>query len=150
MRCFFISYVSVDYAWACWAARELRHAGSVVYLNGMDFRPAASPAWIEGRVQAGHSVIVILSKAYLACHPIFGKPYEMRRGFSQDGPRNDVLYLAVDSSLLPPHDAKARVCEISGIPESWARMRFEQFLVETGKVWPNAVPPERVAAQDAR
>lgn len=149
MRSFFISYVSADRAWALWVARELREAGAVVHLNEADVGATAGLSWIGRRVQAGHAVIVLVSKAYLARHDIFDRPDETHR-FARNSRPDAVLYLSVDSSLFPPSDQRGRFCEISGIPESWARMRFKQFLAETITTWPAAMPNEIIAAQEIR
>lgn len=146
MRRFFISYVSVDRAWALWVSRELQEGGSVVHLNEIGVDATEGLSWIKGRVQAGHVVIILVSKAYLARHDIFGAE-EMCRS-TQAGLRDAVLYLCVDSMLFPPSEKHAHFCEISGIPESWARVRFKQFLAESRTAWPTTVPSEIIAAQE--
>lgn len=140
MRSFFISHASVDREWALWAARELKQMGYVAHLNETHWRAAIGLSWIRRCLLAGHSVIMIVSKAYLARHDIFGKSHEMSCRTARDGLRNAILYLSVDSSLPLPSEQKARFCEISGIPESWARVRFKQFLAENVAAWPATIP----------
>jgi hypothetical protein len=144
MRRFFISYVSVDHAWALWVARELHESGSVVHLNEIEVDATEGLFWIRARVQAGDAVIILVSRAYLARHDIFGAE-EIDR-FTQGGLRDAVLYLCVDSMLFSPSEKRAHFCEISGIPESWARVRFKQFLAESRTAWPTTVPNEIIAA----
>ncbi len=149
MRSVFISYASVDREWAFWAARELKQMGYAADLNETHWRAAIGLSWMRRCLLAGHSVIMIVSKAYLAGHDIFGKSHEISGRTARDGLRNAILYLSVDSSLPLPSGQKARFCEIAGIPESWARVRFKQFLAENLTAWAVTPPLAAVATPQA-
>lgn len=148
MRRFFISYVSIDRAWAFWIARELREWGYTVHLNETSFCAATRLSRIKRRVQAGHSVLIVLSKAYLARYDLLAKAQDVIGRHDAHYDRRDaILYVSIDSSRRS--DEKARFCEISGIPESWARMRLKQFLAERVMIWPATGEPATMVTHHA-
>ena len=124
----FISYTSGDRDWAFWIAKELEGLGHTPRIHEWEINSGDDIyAWMEKRHDAADHVLCVVSDEYLQA------PYstlERNAAIWQDvGKRPGfVLFVAVKSSKLPTLSDHIRRCELFGIPEDAARLRFRAFM----------------------
>jgi tetratricopeptide (TPR) repeat protein len=124
----FISYTSADRDWAFWIAKALEALGHKPHVHEWEIeRGGDIYAWMEGRHDAADHVLCVVSDEYLKA------PYstlERNAALWQAAAKRPgfVLFVAVKPSRLPTLSDHIRRCELFGIPEDAARMRFREFM----------------------
>jgi tetratricopeptide (TPR) repeat protein len=124
----FISYTSGDRDWAFWIAKELEALGHTPRIHEWEINSSDDIyAWMEQRHDAADHVLCVVSDEYLQA------PYstlERNAAIWHDvGKRPGfVLFVAVKPSKLPTLSDHIRRCELFGIPEDAARLRFRAFM----------------------
>ncbi len=124
----FISYTSSDRDWAFWIAKELETLGHAAYVHEWEIKGGDDIyAWMEKRHEAADHVLCVLSDDYLKA------PYstlERNAALWQAAGKRPgfVLFVAVKPCKLPTLADHIRRCEIFGIPEDPARIRFREFM----------------------
>src|SRR5215213_8698156 len=124
----FISYTSSDRAWAHWIAAELKALGHVPHVHEWEIRGGDDIyRWMEQRHDAADRVLCVVSDAYLKApystierNAALWQAASKRPGF--------VLFVVVQSCRLPTLADHIRRCELVGVPEEAARLRFRAFL----------------------
>jgi tetratricopeptide (TPR) repeat protein len=124
----FISYTASDRAWAFWVAKELEAIGHAAHVHEREIRAGDDIyAWMEQRHEAADHVLCVLSDAYLKA------PYstlERNAAIWQAAAKRPgfVLFVAVTPCRLPTLADHIRRCELFGMPEDAARVRFREFM----------------------
>jgi tetratricopeptide (TPR) repeat protein len=124
----FVSYTSNDREWAFWIAKELRTLGHEPHVHEWEIKGGDDIyAWIELRHDAADHVLCVISDDYLKArystlerHAALWQAAEKRPSF--------VLLVAVKSCTLPTLSDHIRRCELFGVPEDAARLRFHEFM----------------------
>ena len=141
----FVSYTSSDREWAHWIALELEKLGHVAHVHEWEIEGSESIyAWMEKRHEAADRVLCVVSDEYLKApystlerHAALWQAATKRPGF--------VLLVAVRRCKFPTLSDHLRRCELFGVPEDVARLRFRQFV--EAPVKPESVPfPGKVLA----
>ena len=141
----FVSYTSSDREWAHWIALELEKLGHVAHVHEWEIEGSESIyAWMEKRHDAADRVLCVVSDEYLKApysilerHAALWQAATKRPGF--------VLLVAVRPCKFPTLSDHLRRCELFGVPEDVARLRFRQFV--EAPVKPESVPfPGKVLA----
>ena len=124
----FVSYTSSDRDWAFWIAKELEALGHSPHIHEWEIKGGDDIyAWMEQRHDAADHVLCLISDEYLKA------PYStLERNAAQwqaAGKRPGfVLFVAVKPCKLPTLADHIRRCEIFGVPEDAARVRFREFM----------------------
>ncbi len=134
----FVSYTSSDHDWAFWIALELEKLGHVAHVHEWEIKGGDDIyGWMESRLETADRVLCVVSDEYLKApystlerHAALWQAAAKRPGF--------VLLVAVKTCKLPTLADHIRRCELFGIPENAARLRFRQFM--EAPVKPDAVP----------
>jgi tetratricopeptide (TPR) repeat protein len=124
----FVSYTSSDQQWAFWLARELNALGYKPHLHDWEIKAGDDIyAWMEQRHDSADHVLCVISDDYLKApystlerHAALWQAAEKRPGF--------VLLVAVKTCKLPTLSDHLRRCELFGVPEDAARLRFREFM----------------------
>jgi len=124
----FVSYTSSDREWAFWAAKELKTLGHVPHVHDWEIKGSADIyGWMEQHHDAADHVLCVVSDDYLKApystlerHAALWQAAKKRPGF--------VLLVAVKSCTLPTLSDHMRRCELFGMPEDAARLRFREFM----------------------
>jgi hypothetical protein len=141
----FISYTSSDRDWAFWIAKQLEALNHTPHIHEWEIKGGDNIyRWMEQRHAAADHVLCVVSDDYLNApystlerHAALWQAASKRPGF--------VLLVVVKSCTLPTLSDFIRRCELFGIPEDAARLRFRDFM--TAKLAPEAVAfPGRVFA----
>jgi tetratricopeptide (TPR) repeat protein len=138
MADFFISYTSNDRYWAHWIGKELTALGHVAHVHEWEIEGGGDIyGWMEKRLDAADHVLCVISDEYLKApystlerNAALWKAADRRPGF--------VLFVAVKPARLPVLSDHIRRCEIFGVDEETARIRFREFLQKREA-------PERIA-----
>jgi tetratricopeptide (TPR) repeat protein len=134
----FVSYTSSDREWAHWIALELEKLDHVARVHEWEITGSDDIyAWMEKRHDAADRVLCVVSDEY------FKAPYstlERNAAQWQAAAKRPgfVLLVAVKPCKFPTLSDHLRRCELFGLPEDVARLRFRDFM----KV---PVKPEAVA-----
>ena len=128
MADFFISYTSSDRYWAHWIGKELTALGHVAHVHEWEIeRGGDIYGWMEKRLDAADHVLCVVSDEYLKApystlerNAALWKAADSRPGF--------VLFVAVKPARLPVLSDHIRRCELFGVDEDTARLRFREFL----------------------
>jgi tetratricopeptide (TPR) repeat protein len=126
----FISYTSSDRDWAFWIAEQLKKLDHTPHVHEWEVKGGDDIySWMEERHEAADHVLCVVSDEYLKA------PYSMlernaalwqaaskRPGF--------VLFVVVKPSRLPTLSDHIRRCELFGIPQEVARLRFRDFMTK--------------------
>ncbi|MFZ1961914.1 MAG: tetratricopeptide repeat protein [Roseiarcus sp.] len=124
----FVSYTSSDRDWAHWIGVELGKLGHTPHLCEWEIEKGEDIyAWMEQRHDAADHVLCVVSDEYLKApystlerNAALWQAAEKRPGF--------VLLVAVKPCKLPTLADHIRRCELFGVPEDAARLRFRQFM----------------------
>src|SRR3954471_23634573 len=128
MADFFVSYTSSDRDWAFWIAKELEALGHTPHIHEWEIHGGDDIyAWMEQRHDAADHVLCVVSDAYLRA------PYStLERNAAQWQAASKrpgfVLFVVVQPCRLPTLADHIRRCELFGVPEEAARLRFRAFL----------------------
>jgi tetratricopeptide (TPR) repeat protein len=124
----FVSYTSSDRDWAFWIAQELKALGHTPHVHEWEVKGGDDIyAWMESRHDAADHVLCVVSDDYLKA------PYstlERNAALWQAASKRPrfVLLVAVKLCTLPTLSDHIRRCELFGIPEDAARVRFRDFM----------------------
>jgi hypothetical protein len=124
----FVSYTSSDRDWAFWIAKELQTLGHAPHVHEWEIKGGADIyAWMETRHDAADHVLCVVSDEYLKApystlerHAALWQAAAKRPGF--------VLFVAAKPCKLPTLSDHIRRCELYGVPEDAARIRFREFM----------------------
>ena len=124
----FVSYTGSDRDWAFWIAKELEALGHTPHVHEWEIGSGDDIyAWMEQRHDAAEHVLCVVSDEYLKApystlerNAALWQAAGNRPGF--------VLFVAVKPSKLPTLSDHIRRCELFGIPEDAARLRFREFM----------------------
>jgi Tfp pilus assembly protein PilF len=128
MADFFISYTSTDRYWAHWVGKELTALGHVPHIHEWEIEGGGDIyGWMEKRLDAADHVLCVISDEYLKApfstlerNAALWQAAGSRPGF--------VLFVAVKPARLPALSDHIRRCELFGVDEEAARVRFREFL----------------------
>ena len=137
MADFFISYTSTDSEWAHWIAKELQSLGHAPHVHEWEIKGGDDIyAWMEQRHDAAEHVLCVVSDEYMKApfstlerNAAMWQSAKNRPGF--------VLFVVVKPSRLPSLSDHIRRCELFGVPEDAARVRFREFM--NARAVPDAV-----------
>jgi hypothetical protein len=126
----FISYTSSDRNWAHWIAKELEALSHTSHVYEWEVKGGDDIyAWMEARHDAADHVLCVVSDEYLKApystlerNAALWQAAKKRPGF--------VLLVAVKSCSLPTLSDHMRRCQLFGIPEDAARLRFREFMAK--------------------
>jgi len=124
----FVSYTSSDRDWAFWIAKELESLGHSPRIHEWEIKGGDDIyGWMEQRHDAADHVLCVISDEYLKA------PYstlERSAAIWQTAGKRPgfVLFAAVKACKLPTLADHIRRCELFGIPEDAARLRFREFM----------------------
>jgi tetratricopeptide (TPR) repeat protein len=124
----FVSYTGSDRDWAFWIAKELEAFGHTPHVHEWEIASGDDIyAWMEQRHDAADHVLCVVSDEYLKApystlerNAALWQAAGKRPGFA--------LFVTVKPSKLPTLADHIRRCELFGIPEDAARLRFREFM----------------------
>ena len=124
----FISYTGNDREWAFWIANELKTLGHTAHVHDWEIKGSDDIyGWMEQHHDAADHVLCVISDDYLKApystlerHAALWQATKKRPGF--------VLLVVVKSCTLPTLSDHIRRCELFGVPEDAARLRFHEFM----------------------
>ena len=128
----FISYTSSDREWAFWIGRELEALGHVPHVHDWEIKGSDDIyGWMEQHHDAADHVLCVISDDYLKApystlerHAALWQAAKKRASF--------VLLVVVKPCKLPTLSDHLRRCELFGVPEDAARVRFKDFMSKRG------------------
>ena len=124
----FVSYTSSDRDWAFWIAKELKTLGHTPHIHEWEIKGGDDIyAWMETRHDAADHVLCVVSDEYLKA------PYstlERNAALWQAAAKRPGFVLAVKPCRLPTLSDHIRRCELFGVPEDAARIRFREFMAK--------------------
>ncbi len=131
MADFLISYTVNDRDWAYRIDAELKALGHQPHLQKWRLNTnVAIRAWIKQHQGPPPYVLCVISDNYLKealCKleddSVLWQAVSQRRGL--------VLFVVVERSELPRLSVYIRRCELAGMPDDAARIRFREFITET-------------------
>ena len=126
----FISYTAADRDWAFWIAKELEALGHIPHVHEWEIKRGADIyAWMEQRHDRADHVLCVVSEDYLKApystlerNAALWQAASNRPGF--------VLFVTVKACKLPTLADHIRRCELYGVPEDAARIRFREFMAK--------------------
>ena len=128
MADFFISYTSSDREWAHWIAKELQALDHIAHVHEWEIeRGGDIYGWMEKRLEAADHVLCVVSDEYLKA------PYStLERNAALWGAATNrpgfVLFVAVKRARIPTLADHIKRCELFGLDEETARVRFREFI----------------------
>jgi tetratricopeptide (TPR) repeat protein len=141
----FISYTSSDSDWADWIAKELKALGHTPHDHKWEIKGGDDIyAWMQEHHDAADHVLCVVSDEYLKA------PYstlERNAALWQAAGKRPAfaLLVAVKPCRFPTLSDHVRRCELFGVPEDAARVRFRAFM-QTREVPAAAAFPGKVFA----
>ena len=132
MKDFFISYTSVDRAWAEWIAVTLSNAGHTLVIQTWDFLPGSNFVLEMQRATVEcNRTVAVLSPNWLAS--IFTQP-EWTAAFSLDPTGTNRKLIPVRVRLCEPPGLLRSIvyCDLVGLDEERARTALLQGVREPG------------------
>jgi hypothetical protein len=128
----FVSYTSSDREWAFWIGRELEALGHLPHVHDWEIKGSDDIyGWMEQNHDTADHVLCVISDDYLKApystlerHAALWQAAKKRPGF--------VLLVAVKPCTLPTLSDHLRRCELFGVPEDAARLRFREFMTKRG------------------
>jgi len=128
----FVSYTKGDRDWAFWLAAELKELGHTPRVHEWEVNAGANIyAWMEAHLDAADHVLCVVSDEYLKApfstlerHAALSQAITNRPGFA--------LLVVVKPCRLPALSDHYRRCELFGVPEEAARLRFREFMTRRG------------------
>ncbi|MGD1037186.1 MAG: FxSxx-COOH system tetratricopeptide repeat protein [Roseiarcus sp.] len=144
----FVSYTSSDRDWAQWIGVELEKLGHTPHIHDWEIKGGDDIyAWMERRHDAADHALCVVSDEYLKApystlerNAALWQAAEKRPGF--------VLLVAVKPCKLPTLSDHIRRCELYGVPEDAARLRFRQFMETPAKPETVSFPGKVFAASN--
>ncbi len=144
----FISYTSSDRDWAFWIAEELKSLGHEPHVHEWEVKGGADIyAWMEAHHDAADHVLCVVSDEYLRApystlerNAALWQAASKRPGF--------VLLVVVKPCRLPTLSDHIRRCDLVGIPEEAARLRFREFIEKRGAPETIAFPGKVLAVSN--
>jgi tetratricopeptide (TPR) repeat protein len=144
----FVSYTSSDRKWTEWIANELKTLGHAPHVHDWEIKGSGDIyGWMEQHHDAADHVLCVISDDYLKApysklerHAALWQAAEKRPGF--------VLLVAVKSCTLPTLSDHLRRCELFGVPEEAARLRFREFMEKRGAPTDSAFPGRMFAVSN--
>jgi TIR domain len=124
----FVSYTSSDRDWAFWIGKELSALGHMPHIHEWEIKAGGDIyAWMEQRHDSADHVLCVVSDDYLKA------PYstlERNEALWQAAAKwpGFVLMVAVKPCKLPTLSDHMRRCELFGLPDEAARLRFREFM----------------------
>jgi tetratricopeptide (TPR) repeat protein len=124
----FVSYTSADRDWAFWIGQELLKLGHDAHLHDWEISAGGNiMAWMDDRQQKANRVLCVVSSRYLE------QPYSaLERHGAQwaavSNRPNFLLPVYVESCDAPPLFAPLKRCDLHGLNEDDARVRFATFM----------------------
>jgi tetratricopeptide (TPR) repeat protein len=144
----FVSYTSSDRDWAIWIAKELKALGHTPYVHEWEIGAGDDIyAWMEARHDAADHVLCVVSDEYLKA------PYSTleRNAALWEAAKNRpafVLFVVVKPCRLPTLSDHFRRCELFGVPEAAARLRFREFIAKRERPETVAFPGKPAAVSN--
>jgi len=128
MADFFISYTSEDRYWAHWIGKELTALGHVAHVHEWEIEGGGDIyGWMEKRLDAADHVLCVISDEYLKA-PYSSLERNAALWQAAGNKPGFVLFVAVKPARLPVLSDHIRRCELFGVDEEAARVRFREFL----------------------
>lgn len=124
----FVSYTSSDREWAFWIGQALKQLGHTPRIHEWEINSGDDIyAWMEKHHDAADHVLCVVSDEYLKA------PYstlERNAALWQAAAKRPgfVLFVAVEPCRLPTLSDHVLRCELFGVPEDAAHVRFREFL----------------------
>src|SRR6202035_2245089 len=121
---------SSDHDWAMWMATELKALGHTPHVHEWEISAGDDIyAWMETRHDEADHVLCVVSDEYLTA------PYSTleRNAASWQAVKNRpgfVLFVVVKPCRLPTLSDHLRRCELFGMPEEAAQLRFREFIAK--------------------
>jgi tetratricopeptide (TPR) repeat protein len=136
----FVSYTSSDRKWAEWIANELKTLDHLPHIHEWEIEGSDDIyGWVEKHFDAADHVLCVTSDDYLKApystlerHAALWQAAKKRPGF--------VLLAVVKPCSLPTLSDHLRRCELYGVPEDAARLRFREFMEKRGAPTDTAFP----------
>jgi hypothetical protein len=127
----FVSYTSSDRDWAFWIAKELQALGHAPHVHEWEINAGDSIyAWMEAHEDAADHVLCVVSDEYLkAPYSTLERNGALWRAAKQPG---FALLVVVKPCKLPTLSDFIFHCELFGVPEEAARVRFRDFMKKRG------------------
>jgi len=126
----FISFTKSDRDWAVWIGKELEVLGHTPHVHDWEVKAGADIyAWMEARHDAANHVLCVVSDEYL------NAPYSTleRNAAAWQAAKNRpgfILLVVVKPCRIPTLSDHLRRCELFGVPEEAARLRFREFMAK--------------------
>jgi TIR domain len=144
----FVSYTSSDREWAFWIAQELEVLGHSPRVHEWEIKGSDDIyGWMEQHHDAADHVLCVISDDYLKApystlerHAALWQAAKKRPGF--------VLLVAVKPCKVPTLSDCLRRCELFGVPEDAARVRFQEFMERRGAPTDIAFPGKMFAVSN--
>jgi hypothetical protein len=144
----FVSYTSSDREWAFWIAKELNTLGHVPHIHEWEIKGSDDIyAWMEQHHDTADHVLCVISDDYLKApystlerDAALWQAAKKRPGF--------VLLVVVKTCKLPTLSDHLRRCELFGVPEDAARLRFRKFMEKRDAPMDTAFPGKVFAASN--
>jgi hypothetical protein len=126
----FISYTSGDRDWAFWLAKELEALGHTPHAHEWEIKGGDDIyAWMEARHDTADHVLCVVSDEYLKASKFYSQLERRAALWQTAGNRPGfALLVVVTPCKLPTLRDHYRRCELFGVPEGAARLRFRQFM----------------------
>jgi tetratricopeptide (TPR) repeat protein len=144
----FISYARSDREWAFWIASELEALGYTSHIAEWEIKGGDDIySWMETRLGTTDYVLCVVSDDYLR------EPYstlERNAGLWQAASRRPgfVLFVVVKPCRLPTLGDHTRRCDLFGVPEGTARIRFREFMTRRDAPESSAFPGKVIAVSN--
>jgi hypothetical protein len=124
----FVSYTSSDRDWAFWIAKELQALGHAPHVHEWEIKGGHDIyGWMEAHEDRADHVLCVISDEYLKApystlerHGALWRAAAKQPGFA--------LLVVVKACKLPTLSDFIRRCELFGVPEEVARIRFRDFM----------------------
>jgi Tfp pilus assembly protein PilF len=128
----FISYTSSDRAWAFWIAKELETLAHIPHVHEWEISAGDDIySWMQAHHNDADHVLCVVSDDYLKApystlerNAALWQAASKRPGFA--------LMVAVKPCKMPTLSDHIRRCELFGVPEEAARIRFRDFMRKRG------------------
>jgi tetratricopeptide (TPR) repeat protein len=126
----FISYTSSDRDWAFWIAKELEALGHTPHVHEWEITGGDDIyAWMEARHDTADHVLCVVSDEYLNASKFYSQLERRAALWQAAGNRPGfALLVVVAPCKLPTLSDHIRHCELFGMPEDAARVRFREFM----------------------
>ena len=141
----FVSYTKSDREWAFWIAAELKELGHTPHIHEWEIKGGEDIyAWMEAHHDAADHVLCVVSDEYLKA------PYSTleRNAAAWQSAKNRpgfILLVVVKPCHIPTLSDHLRRCELFGVAEQAARLRFREFMAKR-EMLESAAFPGRVVA----